>query len=96
MKVNVSGRTDLRLSTGRRFETAGGEVDLDALGLSDTEQNELAARHWIEPVEPEVDATDAARELAEAEGIDLTAVEGTGADGRIVLGDVRALIDDED
>ena len=41
-----------------------------------------------------IDATDGALELAEANGIDLSAVEGTGANGRIVLRDVKALISD--
>lgn len=36
-----------------------------------------------------VDATDAARKLAEECGLDLQAIEGTGKDGRIVLADVR-------
>ncbi len=36
----------------------------------------------------EVDATDAARREAEARGMDLSQVEGTGADGRIVISDV--------
>jgi len=38
---------------------------------------------------PEVNATKAARELAEKEGLDLTSVKGTGAEGRITLNDVR-------
>jgi len=42
-------------------------------------------------VEP--DATDAAKALAEENAIDLTAVIGTGKDGRITIGDVRALIE---
>ena len=36
-----------------------------------------------------VNATKAALELAEKEGIDLTKIKGSGADGRIVLNDVR-------
>ncbi len=46
-----------------------------------------------EPVEPEpVNATDAAIALADEAGIDLAAVAGTGADGRIVINDVRDAI----
>jgi hypothetical protein len=48
------------------------------------------------PFEPEaaprkvaVEATTAARELAEQEGLDLGTVKGTGADGKITIGDVR-------
>jgi cytoskeletal protein CcmA (bactofilin family) len=37
----------------------------------------------------EVNATKAALELAKKEGIDLTSVKGTGAEGRITLNDVR-------
>lgn len=41
---------------------------------------------------PDVDVTPAAAELAEAEGIDLSALEGTGKEGRILKGDVEAAI----
>lgn len=40
----------------------------------------------------EVDVTDAARELAEEQGIDLASLEGTGKDGRILKGDVEKAI----
>src|SRR5687767_7006018 len=36
----------------------------------------------------EVDATDAARREAKERGVDLTKVEGTGSDGRIIVSDV--------
>lgn len=39
-----------------------------------------------------VDATKAAQDLAAEEGIDLNAVTGTGADGRITLNDVRKAV----
>lgn len=39
-----------------------------------------------------VNATDSAIELAEAEGIDLSSVQGSGADGRITKADVQAAI----
>lgn len=100
MRVKIEGPTDLRLASGRPFSVARAcEVDLDKLGLNDEEQQELASKHWIEAIEDEpaeIDATDAARELAEENGIDLADVAGTGADGRIVIGDIRALLDDED
>ncbi len=45
----------------------------------------------------EIDATDAALELAEELGVDLSEVEGSGIDGRITKPDVEALlVDDED
>jgi pyruvate/2-oxoglutarate dehydrogenase complex dihydrolipoamide acyltransferase (E2) component len=37
----------------------------------------------------ETDATDAARALADEEAIDLTALEGSGKDGRITKADVK-------
>jgi pyruvate/2-oxoglutarate dehydrogenase complex dihydrolipoamide acyltransferase (E2) component len=40
----------------------------------------------------EIDATEGAVELADAEGIDLADVEGTGKDGRVTKGDVEAYI----
>lgn len=46
-----------------------------------------------EPVATESpDATDAARELAAEHDIDLAAITGTGADGRILKSDVEALL----
>ena len=40
----------------------------------------------------DVDITDAARELAEEHGVDLSTIEGTGKDGRILKGDVEKAI----
>lgn len=40
----------------------------------------------------DIDVTPAAAELAEAEGIDLAALEGTGKEGRILKSDVEAAI----
>ena len=37
----------------------------------------------------EIDATDAARELAEGSGLDLSTIKGTGQDGRILKSDVE-------
>ena len=39
------------------------------------------------------DATEAARELAEAEGLDLSEIEGTGSGGRVTKGDVEDALD---
>ena len=46
------------------------------------------------PESAPVNATQAAIDLAETEGIDLAAISGTGAEGRIVLNDVRKAIKD--
>lgn len=44
--------------------------------------------------EPEpVDATDAARELAVEEGVDLVDIGGTGSDGRVLKSDVEAAVE---
>lgn len=40
----------------------------------------------------DIDATDGAVDLAVEHGIDLTTIKGTGANGRIVLRDVKAVI----
>ena len=42
----------------------------------------------------DIDATDGATELATEHGIDLSTVQGSGANGRIVLRDIKALISD--
>lgn len=40
----------------------------------------------------DVDATSGAEELAEEEGVDLSALEGSGKDGRITKADVKSAI----
>lgn len=48
-----------------------------------------------EPVgdDSDIDATEAAVALAEENGVDLGAITGTGKDGRITVGDVRAVLE---
>lgn len=46
--------------------------------------------------EAEVDITNAARELAEEHDLDLSAIEGTGKDGRILKGDVQKAIKEQE
>lgn len=48
------------------------------------------------PESGEVDATEAARALAVANNVDLTEVEGTGVNGRVIVDDVQAFIDERD
>lgn len=43
--------------------------------------------------QPEVDATDAARELAKTYGIDLSEVEGTGSEDRVIKSDVSDVLE---
>ncbi len=47
-----------------------------------------------EEAAPAPDATDAAEELAAEHDVELTAVEGTGKDGRILKSDVQAVVDE--
>ena len=42
--------------------------------------------------QPEVNATVKARQLAEAKGIDLYTVTGSGQHGRVTVGDVREVV----
>lgn len=44
---------------------------------------------------PEVSATKDAQHLAEASGVDISLVPGTGKDGKVLIGDVRAFIEGE-
>ncbi|MEA1998247.1 MAG: E3 binding domain-containing protein [Euryarchaeota archaeon] len=42
----------------------------------------------------EIDATNSAQELAKENGIDLSEIQGTGKDGRILLSDIKEVLDD--
>jgi len=65
--------------------------------LSDMERDVIGERDEREADEEAGEnATDAARELAAAEGVSLSEVEGTGTDGRITKDDVQNYIDDRD
>lgn len=56
-----------------------------------------AAEQEAEPAAiADVDITDAARALAEEHEIDVTAIEGTGKDGRILKADVQQAIDERE
>ena len=55
--------------------------------IPDAFLSEVAGNDLVDEVE--VNATKAAIELAENEGIDLNKIKGTGAEGRITLNDVR-------
>ena len=47
------------------------------------------------PESVEANATKAARELAETEGLELDKIKGTGAEGKITLNDVRKALKDQ-
>lgn len=61
----------------------------DAVGVREHETNVQPPPETKVEVSEAVDATDAARELAEKEDVDLSGVEGTGADGRVLKSDVE-------
>ena len=74
---------------------AGQSGPIDSLAIQYTPEDERLV--LSEPVadEPaaEVNATEAAVELANAHDIDLADVEGSGEDGRILVGDVEDILD---
>jgi pyruvate/2-oxoglutarate dehydrogenase complex dihydrolipoamide acyltransferase (E2) component len=66
------------------------ETTRDALGPAEpSEEDGAAADETDTPEAGEVEATDAARKKAEEIGLDLSTLEGTGTDGRIILRDVQ-------
>lgn len=83
----VTAQTPLK-HDGTEYEP-GDEVEMSP---AEAEANGLVAIGAVEVTE-EVSATDAAEELAEEEGVDLSDVEGTGADGKVLKSDVQDAID---
>ncbi len=76
-------------------DAAGGAAQgvQDAVGQATGQAGQIASQAGGEAKAEEVDATDAARREAEARGIDLSQVEGTGTDGRIIISDVMEIGD---
>jgi len=68
----------------------GDEVDMTP---EEAEENGLVAIGAVTVTE-EVEATDAAAQLAEEEDVDLSAVEGTGSDGKVLKSDVQEALDE--
>lgn len=68
---------------------AGDELDVDATAAYYLMECEAAV--VIEP--EEIDATSGATRLALENDVDLVKVVGSGADGRILVGDVKAFLD---
>jgi pyruvate/2-oxoglutarate dehydrogenase complex dihydrolipoamide acyltransferase (E2) component len=76
--------------SGEAVLTHRGEI----IAITAEEEAEEAESEEAEPAgQTDVDATDAAVRLAEANGIDLGTVEGSGKDGRIVEPDIQKIID---
>jgi pyruvate/2-oxoglutarate dehydrogenase complex dihydrolipoamide acyltransferase (E2) component len=75
----------------RRREQAAGKMRTGApenKALQPQTENKQA-----DTTQPEPDATDAARKLAQEHKLDLAAMKGTGSGGRITVGDVQAALD---
>lgn len=93
----------VRAFTGKEYvsyewrEVPDGVWD-EAQRLYEADYLELLMEKAAEPEPGGIDATDAAQELAGELGIDLATISGTGAGGRIVVGDVRthAFAEDEE
>ena len=80
-------------------EAAGEEAAVEAPAAEAEEEEaveaeaEAAAEEEEEEAPEEIDITGAAEELAEEHGLDLTAIEGTGKDGRILKSDVQEAVE---
>jgi pyruvate/2-oxoglutarate dehydrogenase complex dihydrolipoamide acyltransferase (E2) component len=81
------GAGQLGGQTQRTEETMGGPSHAEG-NVSEQDMTEQTEDRGDESA-GEVKATDAARRKAEELGIDLSRVEGTGAGGRILVGDVK-------
>jgi len=85
--------TGARTATAESVQALEGRLDrvedkLDRL-LAALENANVGAAHTNGSAAVEVEATDAAQRKARELGVDLATVEGTGADGRITVDDVR-------
>jgi len=53
----------------------------------------FAEQHgWVEAMD-EIPATQDALRMAEASGVDISLIPGTGKDGKVLIGDVRAFLE---
>ena len=99
MRVRVTQNTTTHAPGDWGRVEAGQELDLEDSVAADLinsgnaislEEAEVAAP--AEADAAEVVATQAAIDHAEAEGIDISAIQGTGKDGRVTKADVEAAI----
>ena len=79
---------DIELGTGESVKPEGEKPKKAPKAAAEKPEPKTEAK----AATAEIDVTPAAAELAEAEGIDLAALEGTGKEGRILKGDVEAAI----
>ncbi len=86
-----TARQSLGVAEGREVNSLNGGSDGEVREPGEAEaQGDVGG----DGSEDEADASPAARELAEAEGVDLSEVEGSGEDGRILKSDVEAHLED--
>ncbi len=88
----VTGAVVLTRFGTREYPEGGNQVAPAAVYVPETEEIPDAFLADVSSEDEEINATQSAVELADAEGIDLKTIKGTGADGRIILNDVRKAV----
>ena len=76
----------------REYPEGGSKIVPVAVSVPEIEEIPDAFLADVTVETEEINATKSAIELADAEGIDCKTIKGTGADGRIVLNDVRKAV----
>lgn len=85
---------DVEWRNGRHFEAPESRARLVYTDIEEVAEAYRGQGVEVRPIpEPEVEATNAAEEVAEDHGIGLATVKGTGKDGRVLKSDVTALIE---
>lgn len=94
MKATIAVSEDGWVANARGYFTRGDQVDWPQSDIQPLIDSDRAVQGWVE-LEPEVEATPAARELADEHDLDLTEVEAeAGESDQIIKADVeRALVD---
>ena len=97
VKVKEDARFNVITACGGMTFFKNAETPVDESFRSEIENNSyleilVGEASPLSPFEGKIGATDGAVALAVDSGIDLAGVVGTGAKGRIVVGDIRAVI----
>jgi pyruvate/2-oxoglutarate dehydrogenase complex dihydrolipoamide acyltransferase (E2) component len=82
----MARRSTVKVASGADFSTEFVRIPVEDF---DPEEHERYDPSEEGSSSEEVDATDGARTLADEEDVDLTALEGSGKDGRITKADVK-------
>lgn len=88
----VTGAVVLTRFGTREYPEGGNQAAPAAVYVPETEEIPDAFLADVSSDDEQINATQSAVELADAEGIDLKTIQGTGADGRIILNDVRKAV----